>query len=110
MVPLYTRAYRDCGVGRERECGCWIVNVEKCSALGVERIEITEKISVQSYIKPDSNSCAYRIRKLLTRDPSTPVMKDGPISHGNVEAGGRLTAGVVVDACGVSNEIVAMAS
>ena len=52
----------------------------------------------------------YRIRKVLTTDPSTPVTKDGPISHGNVVDVGLITSAWETDGCGTSKEIWVMAS
>jgi hypothetical protein len=47
---------------------------------------------------------------LLTTEPSTPVMNEGPISFGNVVGLGRSMAGADVDAVGASNAIATMGS
>jgi hypothetical protein len=42
----------------------------------------------------DFEKRVHRVRKLLTMEPSTPVIKDGPISAGNAVAAGRFSMGI----------------
>jgi len=47
----------------------------------------------------------YRTRKLLTSDPSTPVINDAPIGYGKLVALGFSTGVLVASGFGEPNEI-----
>jgi hypothetical protein len=56
------------------------------------------------------SDATHRMRKWLTMEPSTPVMKEGPISHGKVVEVGFFVGRIDEDGWGTSNEICAIAS
>ena len=108
MKSFNSRAYGYCGVGRKAEGSQWVVGVDESPPMIIEHVE--EALCGNELRTNGKVEETYRIRKVLTMDPSTPVTKDGPISHGNVVDVGFTTSAWETDGCGTSKEIWVMAS